>query len=74
MSSDFTSQRPMSEVIHGDDDGPLMVAKVIRGGEPIRWMYLWPVEPPALLRTFEDVHHRRHERTRKKSSIVGLSQ
>jgi hypothetical protein len=30
MSSNLTSQRPINEIIHGGDDGPLMVAKVIR--------------------------------------------
>jgi hypothetical protein len=53
MNSDLPSQRPINEVVHGDDDGPLMVTKVIQDGEPIRWMYLWPVEPPASLLAFE---------------------
>ena len=31
MSSDFPSQRPIDEIVHGEDE-PLMVAKVIQHG------------------------------------------
>ena len=53
MRSDLPSQRPINEIVRGNDDGPLMVAKVIQDGEPFRWMYLWPAEQPASVRAFE---------------------
>ena len=52
-SSDFPSKRRRDAIVHGEDDGPLMVAKIIQDGESTRWMYLWRVEPPALLPAFE---------------------